>query len=1029
MHVEYENVNKNFRKVSFLNGRPKTGNRVVLDPRDFNEMQDIWLEQLDNFVFVVRGAETGIVDGCEVLMQMNDENKIEATVSAGHVFVNSTLVRIVKSYGVVIPEVTWVGYKRHYFILKPSVQSFMPTAIGEPGFSEMAGRVTSNRVEVVFDLEIVDELPEDWYVLLAELDIPEFVNSLNDVRLIFDSRNMIMTMPEIQEAALYAKTVAEEHLEFYFEKQELIGDVNSSNNVFTTKYAVIKESEFEIYANDVLVPSNQYNFITTSDWETSKEKPKTTITFLQPIAAGTVLTASYYPEHHIQYLSKFRFYDHIDAASEDHDNRYYTEAEDDAWRDAHNVDVAAHPTHVLWTAFNDWVDAHTSSNTHDHDSVYTRIGHKHTIDDTVKLRDRLVQLSEQIGYGRDDYYIVTQEITSDIDGVNKIFPVSNSLIDNGLGYVKQIRADITNDAVRNPTVITVIPATEDFASPSVGAFSEPKLISQRNLNRQPEVVAQNDDEVFAVWVGEELPNQARIYFASYKQGDGFFAPATTTGLVCNPDSRVSATVVSSLNPQINQRVVVVWDYNDQLYYAHIDKGQTEWSAAIPLPNSAGASDACVCWVDDGFTSAGTLHVLYVKDDAVTGHKVIYKKQYEIDLLEVGNEVALTIGDIDRVYPYMTQEDSLNKRIWIGWIERTDNIPLTQDYDNSCRLKYQIVDRYSPTVYQAESDLGSITNLNIASDFSFSSNGGQMWVQFSVFEGGQFAVYYQEFEYDGNSIGEPVFLEYGHSAGAVVTSDTVVWSVYQYLNSIYFRARENGAGEVKWNLATKELEFERAPVAIPFFIDIAVPLRSLNKRISELESRNADSEALIFQHIRSILEAMHLDIPQESVNFMREKVMVESETDLDTRRLVLGKEKVIFDKFYEVDKLSPVVLKGGNPTLFENSGLEHERMGKLTNPTNQSIKIYSKVFNTGGFMSDGNITVDMHGDLECLSIKITSQMTVSPHVDVTDWYEIADAELGKPLNYLGVASFTGNNDFGVEIEILPGGWIYDWALFL
>lgn len=1036
MQISYTTNKKKFRKVYFLSGNPVTGNRVVLDPSDFGEMQDIWLEQLDNFVKAIRGSDSGIVEGCEVFLQATTDGWFEIVLNRGKMYVNSTMVQVMEAHSYRLPVPNWTGVKTFYFIAKPVIKTFIPSVIGEPGFSTLAGRPTSNRAEIAFDLELVDTLPtNEWYILLAEIRMNESVNSISDIELNLESRNVLMQMRDIQDAAVYAKAVLDEHLTFYFDEQELIGVVDGANKIFKSKYAIMKGTEIKVFKNHVELATSDYSVTTTEDWETSHINPVSTIEVSIAPVNDEILTISYYPEQHIQYLSKFRFAEHIGSESPDHDNRYYTETEVDTWRTAHNVDVTAHPTHVLWTDFNAWVAQHTSASTSDHDQTYSRLDHGHTIDDVQNLRKNLNSLSEQIGYGNDDFYIVTQQITDNVDGVNTIFTVNNQLINDGLGYVRSVRADITNDAVRNPAVLSVIDATENFTSPTVGAFSEPKLLSQRFLNNNPSACVQLDDEVWAVWVAKESETSSHIWFASYAQGNGFFSPATSTMLACNPDSRVSISVVYSLDPTINQRIVMVWDYNNQLYYSHIDRGQTDWRNAVPLPNTVGAKDAAICWVDDDVTSSGRLHVLYTKP-AASGKTAIYRKLYEIDLLEVDVETAITFGDIDTVHPVIVQATDTEKKVWYGWIAKEENFGWAPgviiDNDNSCKLQYKIIDKYSPTVYQETAVLGGVENLNVASGLAFIRQPTGIWIQYSIYENGQYNLYYKEFDFVSNAVSDAVFLEKGTQVGGAVSSDGVVWIIYQYLNSIYFRAREAGAGEVKWNLATKTLEFERAPVSIPIFVDIALPLRSLNLRVSELESMRSDTEELMMQNIRHVIDSMGLNIPQEYINALREKTIVEADIEIDTRRKSYGYQKVIYNKFFFADNGLPTginntVSKGGNAVLFVDSGLTHENTGKIINTTNQIIKIYSTIYNTSYF-SDGHIMVDMHGDLQCLAIKITSQMNTSPLAGGISWIEVADSELGQPLDWSGNVNFVNTQDFGVEIEILPGGWLYDWALF-
>ena len=149
MRVTYATNKKKFKKVYFLSGNPTSGNRVVLDPKDFSEMQDIWLEQLDNFVMAIRGEDGGVVSGCEVIVQAKaDGTGFEVVVAGGKFYVNSTMIQIMLAHALTVPTPDWAGIKTWYFIAKPVVTTFIPTVIGEPGFSVLAGRPTSNRAEL-----------------------------------------------------------------------------------------------------------------------------------------------------------------------------------------------------------------------------------------------------------------------------------------------------------------------------------------------------------------------------------------------------------------------------------------------------------------------------------------------------------------------------------------------------------------------------------------------------------------------------------------------------------------------------------------------------------------------------------------------------------------------------------------------------------------------------------------------------------------------------------------------------------------
>ena len=569
MRIDYPLKYKNFAGVKFIGGDAASGNRIKLDPRDFNELQDIWLQHIDDFIKAVRGNDIGILEGCDVRVQQKQEAaatepRYEVVVSPGYVYVNSALIKVVLNHAIDIPDSVdrnWEGFKNFYLALTPDIREFTPTQLGEPGMSVMAGRTTSHRLEIGFSLALTDTIPAlpsidaplftsellsadsqealarkhnvPWTVLLAEVKIRDIISGLDDI--IIDTSNVskLLVMSQIQDIATTSLRAIEDHLKICFTNEELVGEVDDSNAVFNfpVGFNVLPNSleHLQIFNNGELVPTEEYTIKQnyTSWLENPTHYNSYYIEFSSPPVVGSIITASYFVDHHPQYLSNFRFLEHITAESTDHDNRYYTEAEDDAWREMHNTSEESHATHVTHTFFEDWRLAHTGDETTDHDNVYTRIGHKHFIKDTVELQDNLVELSQGIGYGNDDHYTITQTIFDGVDGLNRVFPVSSALLDEGTGYIKNVRADISHDAVQNPAILEVIDPDTPFLQDS-GAYTEPKQISVQNFNRQPCSVVQSDDEVWVFWASTNfVTTQSEIWFATYRPGDGYFSPANT----------------------------------------------------------------------------------------------------------------------------------------------------------------------------------------------------------------------------------------------------------------------------------------------------------------------------------------------------------------------------------------------------------------------------------------------------------------------------------------------------------------------
>lgn len=1081
MKINYPLQYKHFAGVKFISADPSTGNRIKLDPRDFNELQDIWLQHIDNFIKAVRGNDIGVIDGCEVYVQQKpttDANEpiYEVVVSPGYVYVNAALIRIVLNHSLEIPQVRdWEGFKSYYLILVPEIREFAPTQLGEPGMSPMAGRTTSHRIEIGFSLELVDEIPNappinsplfseallsanslealmrkhnvPWFVLLGEIKIRDIISGLDDI--IVDTTNVskLMVISDVQKIATEASTTLQKHIQTFLTKEALVGDADGINKrfYFPEGFSMLPNSETHVavYRNNDFVEPAYYQILKDSeDWIASPtHKNRYYIDFYDAPAPASLLSVSYFVDQHPQYLSNFRFLEHMGTDSLDHDNRYYTEAEEDAWRSSHNNDVNAHPTHTTHAFFDGWRLAHLSDISTDHDNVYTRLGHSHLIGDIQELQNNLVELSQGIGYSNNDHYIVSQEIVEGVNGQNKVFPITNELLDQGLGYLKNVRADISHDAVRNPSLLSVIDASDAFNNSNTGAFSVAKPISMQNYNKKPVVVSQSDNEVWAIWSSTNLSTYtSEIWFASYKEGDGFFSPATPTGVPCHENTRISATVISSSVPSIDQRVALVWHYNGMIRYTHIDKGQTSWNEhLLNLPGTENCLDPVIYWVNDG-SALGKLHLLYRKR-AISGKWAIYRRIFELDLTEYGSEKILSSDSEHHFYPIILQDKTVMRRVWYAWIKQ----PTEQTDNNNCLLETLVVDRASDAVYLDTFNVASIQDLNPDSTIAFANKIGSTNLVFYVTKmiGSSFECFYFETDNNGNvnsDLGLMAPFAITQNQSINIANNSSEWIVYDYLGTIYYRMLQDGIGQVKWNQPLRYIEFQFPPVlGSTIWLDVAVPIKSLNERVSALESQKAADEEAMAVKIREAINSMGLSFPLARLAALREKIIIETGIEIDNRRQVYNADWVIYEKFfasYNNEGIRPagcsqLVSKGGFPVAFEASGLIYDDMGKIINNTGKVIKLYSTVRYQAGFFSNGYIRFEARGEpgLECLEARITSNMQPDPFLSSINWINVNKVNFGKEINLSSMTSFTESNYFGVEITLLPGGYIYDWALFL
>lgn len=1126
---------RRFAGVKFIYGNPATGQRIKLDPKDFNEMQDIWLQHIDDFVKAMRGNENGILRGCEVILQpaqlSNSLSGYELVVTPGEVYVNSALIKIATPNAIPIPlpnpdDQSWTGFKTFYLMLKPELREFVPTNLGDPGMSSLAGQKTTHRIEIGAELVLQDSKPANdllngapftqglmtadtlselldkhsapWFVLLAEVKIrnPIF-NHQNDIIVSQDGVYRLKLMREIQAIAEQALHHMVEHLSYYYAHKPLVGNVDGLNRNFTLPMPVIRgtgatddvrahNGALKIYANFEIVPEEQFTYNTDdkafdadalADYDMATLGTLHNITevvFNTPPEPGVILTASYYPEHHPQYLSYFSFLQHIDANSEDHDNRYYTESEIDEWRLEHNQDETAHPKHLLRTDFQAWESAHLDPEVNAHGNAYSLLLHKHTIEDTYGLTNQINLIGQQIGYNNEAHYIVTYPILDVANGVNTSFPVYSTLLNSGNGWIKQVRADISNDAVMNPAVLRVIDIAQEFSGQQSSAFSQAKTISNEHINNAPTLAVQSDDEIWAIWGAQENWNEHKIWFASYKPGDGYFSPPTSTDLFCDPVDgypdtlasedkypglKIAATVIYSAIPSVNQRIGMVWEYNGQLHYAHIDKGQTAWTRQYePIPGTERCHSPAIAWINDG-TATGKLHLLYSRIVPETGKMAIFRRRFEIDFTEYGTEELLSSSDVHSYSPSIVQDKSPLKRVWYAWVQSPDNDTALADVDNAHRLVVKIVDKFANTVYYDHEVINE--HLNMRSEIAMAAFSNKVEIQYSRVINGSFQLFISGFDFSLVENNAPLNLAMGQKHGLARASNNELWLVYSYLGHIYYRSEQIGVGEVKWDNSNKLLVFARPPVPNShIYVDIAVPLRSLNARLATLEAQEAVSDATLAVQIRAAISAMGLELPQQRFNALREKMIIEAEMAAQTRQLVLGYARVFFNKFFhsaDVLRQQPLgiitaVLKstdtytGFSATSFVNSGLEYDVSGKISNRTGHTIIIYSDAFvlpdainygtlrleaNGGRYVQLDGIEQLLHHDLSCLDFRITSNMNSDPTgiEQPISWFAVNGEALFCDLDWSAQANFMANKQFGVEITIRPGGCIYDFALFL
>ena len=488
-------------------------------------------------------------------------------------------------------------------------------------------------------------------------------------------------------------------------------------------------------------------------------------------------------------------------------------------------------------------------------------------------------------------------------------------------------------------------------------------------------------------------------------------------------------------PRLIKRISLVWHYDGFIRYTYIEQGQTDWLTHFTrIPNSDDCFEPAISWINDGST-LGKLHLLYKKE--IDSKWVICRRIFEIDLAEFGSQVTISGQEYDSSAPIIVQDKTSIKRVWYGWIKASDDRS-NPDYDNSNSFEAVVYDKSSNAIYLPIFNLAGINNLNLDSSISWTSTPTGLKIQYSKLLGNSFEIFYQLINNNGIAIGTATQIATGQNQTTSISSDKSEWVFYDYLGTIYYRLQKFGMGQVKWDKFLRHIEFQYPPINGSIInIDIAVPIKSLNSRVSELESDKASNEEVLAVLVRNTIESMGLLVPLERIASLKEKLAVEASIETDNRRKVYNYDHVFYDKFFvsrDNENLRPaycssLVLKNGSPTEFETCGLEYDDMGKITNNTGQVIKFYSTVYYKENFFTNGFLRLEVHGDLECIETRITSNHSVSPFDNNINWFEISPAGWGQDISLTANAEFVENNQFGIEITLLPGGYIYDWALFL
>lgn len=440
-----------------------------------------------------------------------------------------------------------------------------------------------------------------------------------------------------------------------------------------------------------------------------------------------------------------------------------------------------------------------------------------------------------------------------IEDLNANFPVDGSLVGGHINpnvegidtfkIISNTNKRITvNENISNYTSIGKIYTVNDFTYGGINPWTSPQRISYGGKNLGLVISSvQNDDEVWAVWVDTHDNGLTHnLWWSTKKIGDDVWSPPVNTYFRVDGDSRPSIVKVPN---GVNEDLMILFTDNGNVYYSYISHGQTYFgdrTLFYDLPNKIYYPKGI--YIRNQAGSGDKIWLVYRKED--NGVFNIYLKVFSSNFGEgyspEGNEILLSDGLKNCYYATISQENRDGGDVWISWI--CDN----SEFDNRNKPIITILDanlntKVDPTFIPSE-QAKVLDNFNIESRMELHhGSDGNVWLVYSVNDGGAFNVYYIYLSYDSitnliRNENPPVELNRGHEVSITERSDSTIWITYSQATQVYSQVRLLGSGEVKWNSTQKTLEFEVAPISGSFIeLRWQLPFVDIESRLEAVES--------------------------------------------------------------------------------------------------------------------------------------------------------------------------------------------------
>lgn len=433
------------------------------------------------------------------------------------------------------------------------------------------------------------------------------------------------------------------------------------------------------------------------------------------------------------------------------------------------------------------------------------------------------------------------------------FPIDGSLIGGHINpniegvdtfeIVSNTKKTITvKENISNYTSIGKKYKVNDFTYGGINPWTAPQRISYGGKNLGLVISAvQADDEVWAVWVDTQDNGLTHnLWWSTKKVDDDVWSPPVNTYFRVDGDCRPSIVKIPN---GMNEDLMILFTDNGNMYYSYISHGQTFFGDRVlfyDLPSKIYFPKGI--YVRNQSGNGDKIWVVYRREN--NGVFNIYLRVFNSDFNNAyapeGNEILLSDGVNNCFYPTISQENKDGGDIWISWV--CDN----SEFDNRNKPIITILDvnlnfKVAPTFIPSD-QAKVLDNFNTESRMELHhGSDGNVWLVYSINEGGAFNIYYIYLSYDSvtnliRNENPPVELNRGHEVSITERSDSTIWITYSQSTQVYNQVRLLGSGEVKWNSLEKTLEFEVPPIPGSYIeLRWQLPFGDIEGRLEAVES--------------------------------------------------------------------------------------------------------------------------------------------------------------------------------------------------